>query len=133
MHFIPQTSYIFRRCVTSTDLCRGNNTLTFILYPFRLPSILLLNLPYNLVHSVCILSSRDSPVWQLSYIRKRIQSTSEIRFPSSWICLVDARSVSSTMTGPAFENAGVSATTPTLPRCVFPRDFKYPFFAILPL
>lgn len=119
------TSKICQCCVTTILLLTcvlsvPSNTLTFILCPFRMPSIFLLSLPYNLVHSVCILSSCDSPVWQLSYIRKSIEGASEIRFPSSWIHLVDARSVPPTMTCPAFENASVSPTTPTLPRCVFP-------------
>lgn len=96
-------------------------------------SIFLLSLLYDLVDFVSVLSPRNTLVWQLTNIRQSVESASEVRFPASWIRLVDSRSVAAAVSCPSFKNTSVLIEGPALPRSVFPRDFKYSFSAILPL
>ena len=107
--------------------------LTFVLPTFGMTSIFLLSFLYDLVDFISILSPCDTLVRKLMYIRQRIESASEIPFPSSWIGLIDSRSVATAVWSPPFENASVPIAIPALPRSVLPRDFKNSFAAVLPL
>ena len=90
-------------------------------------SIFLLSFLYDLVDFISILSPCDTLVRKLMYVRQRVESASKIRFPSSWIGLIDSRSVTTAVSSPPFENASVPIAIPALPRSVLPRDFKNSF------